>query len=229
MLNELLSTAGIPVYIVTKYGVKTRTKIFIDKKNANTEPKFFWRENPKLGCDFSYIKSLSKPVSVGDDIQITLLFSDLKLVLEVPTEIASDVYGLLSELLKKSLSMRNNEKDQNTPKGIAQQNTSYQTTVALRTAVLDASLKEEQLIQLCFYLRYKEAYMLVEKAMQTFRNKLVGSAFRHWIQCTKEDNTPTMNNDRTRWRLHATANQDIDLQAWYHALFYQEVHLLIII
>ena len=45
--------------------------------------------------------------------------------------------------------------------------------------------------------------------------------------------------DRHRWRLHGTANQDIDLQAWYvyivsifdfairyHALFYKEVYRL---
>lgn len=32
-----------------------------------------------------------------------------------------------------------------------------------------------------------------------------------------------MNRDRYRWRLHAIANEDIDLQAWYHALFFMEV------
>eukprot|EP01035_Chromulina_nebulosa_P041361 gene41361-55947_t len=35
-----------------------------------------------------------------------------------------------------------------------------------------------------------------------------------------------MEVDRHRWRLHATANQEIDLQAWYHALFFKEVYRL---
>eukprot|EP01034_Spumella_vulgaris_P037121 gene37121-45797_t len=68
--------------------------------------------------------------------------------------------------------------------------------------------------------------MTVEKSIQTFRTKLMGSAFKHWINTTRDENTASMCHDRTRWRLHATANQDIDLQAWYHALFYQEVYRL---
>ncbi len=227
MLNELLSTAGIPVYIVTKYGIKTHTKIFIDKKNVTTEPRLYWRENPRLGCDFSYIKSLSKPSNVNDEQQITMLFSDLKLILEIPNDsdsnLAVELHALLSELLKKSQNMHSLERDQNTQKGTNQQNTSYQQTISLRNAILDSALKEEQLIQLCFYLRFKEAYMIVEKAVNSFRTKLVGSAFRHWIAATKDQNSDSMCCDRNRWRLHATANQDIDLQAWYHALFYQEV------
>jgi len=39
-------------------------------------------------------------------------------------------------------------------------------------------------------------------------------------------NDSKMNRDRHRWRLHAIANEDIDLQAWYHALFYLEVYRL---
>jgi hypothetical protein len=35
-----------------------------------------------------------------------------------------------------------------------------------------------------------------------------------------------MHNDRFRWRLHAISNHDLDLQAWYHAIFYQEVYRL---
>lgn len=227
MLNELLSTAGIPAYVATKYGVKTRTKLFIDKKNPTSEPKLYWREHPRLGCDLSDIKSLSRAVTPGDEQQITMLFSDLKLVIELANNadstLAVDLYALLFELLKKAQAMDSLEKEQNTQKDTKQQNSSYQQTIALRSSILNAALKEEQLIQLCFYLRFKEAYMIVEKSMQTFRTKLVGSAFRHWINATRDANADSMAADRNRWRLHATANQDIDLQAWYHALFYQEV------
>lgn len=229
MVDEILSTVGIPAYIVTKYGIKIQTKIFVDvdRKNITVEPRLYWRENPRLGCDFSDIKSLSKPVTSENDHQITLLFSDLKLILEIPDageNLAIELYSLLSELLKKSQGIHSTEKEANTQKDTKQQNTTYQQTVSLRNSILDSALKEEQLIQLCFYLRYKEAYMTVEKSLQTFRTKLVSSAFKHWINVTKDGNTASMCHDRTRWRLHATANQDIDLQAWYHALFYQEVH-----
>lgn len=34
-----------------------------------------------------------------------------------------------------------------------------------------------------------------------------------------------MINDQRRWRLHTAANQENDLQAWYHSVFHKEVRL----
>eukprot|EP00605_Chrysophyceae_sp_TOSAG23-4_P000065 GSChrysophyteH1.ASY1.ANO1.67.1 assembled CDS len=39
-------------------------------------------------------------------------------------------------------------------------------------------------------------------------------------------NKHLLHADRQRWRLHAAANQDTDLQAWYHSLFFEEIYRL---
>lgn len=37
-------------------------------------------------------------------------------------------------------------------------------------------------------------------------------------------NADSKNKDKHRWRLHAVANMDIDLQAWYHSIFHDQVY-----
>ena len=66
----------------------------------------------------------------------------------------------------------------------------------------------------------------MEKVVGNFRFFKKSVAFKRWIEVVKTTNDHKMVEDRHRWRLHATANQEIDLQAWYHSLFYKEVYRL---
>lgn len=86
--------------------------------------------------------------------------------------------------------------------------------------------KQQQLGNLCLELRKKEACLLIDKNQTVFLRSIVQEAFRQWLKLINSTNKVKMEADRSRWRLHAISNQDIDLQAWYHALFYQEVYRL---
>ena len=77
-LGEALNSVGLKIYIISKYGLKIKSRLTVERRiNSLWEPKIYWRE--KLGCEFSYIKSVSK----SSDNQIILLFTDLKLIFEV--------------------------------------------------------------------------------------------------------------------------------------------------
>jgi len=48
-------------------------------------------------------------------------------------------------------------------------------------------------------------------------------AMAQWQGAVFEANGSDMDADKRRWRLHAVANMEMDLQAWYHAVFSKEV------
>ena len=52
------------------------------------------------------------------------------------------------------------------------------------------------------------------------------SAYSRWLSFVSAANNEKLIQDRMLWRLHATANVDKDLQAWYHTLFYREIYRL---
>jgi hypothetical protein len=224
MLEQELCNEGVQVYIISKYGIKTTSTLRIDKKSSQNEPGFQWRIMPALSCDFSYINIITPPDAHDSGYQMSFLLHDFKLTIEVvDAEFAAELHACLNGYLQKGKALARAEKDLNIQKGTGQISASHQQTLALRKAVCDAAQKEEQLIQMCFYLRYKEAYMIVEKVRAKYLVDCKTFAFAHWVRVVKEVNTPKMEKDRHRWRLHATTNQEIDLQAWYHALFYLEV------
>ena len=157
-----------------------------------------------------------------------MLFSDLKFIFEIDSTKSNiiDEYSYLAEMLKKSQHMRIIERDQNTDKSTGSQTQSYQQSIAIRNSYYQAAIKEELLLQLCTYLRFKEGYLTVEKVVANYRFFQKTVALKKWIAAVKSTNEQKMIEDQHRWRLHATANQEIDLQAWYHSLFYKEVYRL---
>ena len=228
MLSKLLNGTGVPIYIVSeKYGINIKSAIKIDQKDPAVEDKIFWRSGPVLGCEFSLISSISQPEIKPHGFRLSLKFPEYNFMFDVIDSskpgFADEFYTLLTDLHKKAQNLQRLEKNHNTTQGTSQQNSAYQSQMAIKKAILDASLKEEHLLQMCYYLRYKEAYMLVERVVSRFRTSCKSAAFQQWVRVVKDENGQKMVKDRSRWRLHASANQDIDLQAWYHALFYMEV------
>jgi hypothetical protein len=49
-------------------------------------------------------------------------------------------------------------------------------------------------------------------------------AMGKWLQFVTATNAENKKKDKYRWWLHAVANMDIDLQAWYHAIFHEQVY-----
>ena len=58
------------------------------------------------------------------------------------------------------------------------------------------------------------------------RIDLMTSAFVHWRSVAAEAVSDQLNRDKTRWVLHAKASEDLDLQAWYHDSFHEEIFSL---
>jgi hypothetical protein len=225
MLDDLLCNVGVPVYILSKHGVKTKSSLKVEMRGNHAEPHIQWRSS--LSCEFSFVTSLTAPQLSEAGYHISLVFHDFQLTLEVAGsengEMASEIHACLSGYQEKAQEFAGMERERNTSKDGT---TAYQQTLALRKAIADAALREEQLLQLVFYLRLKEGYMIMEKLSARRTNNRKDTAFKQWVKVIRETNMPKMTKDRYRWRLHATANQEIDLQAWYHALFYLEVYRL---
>lgn len=79
MIADVVTSTGISIYIISKYGIQFKSKLFVEKKNNSLwEPRLYWRMNPKLGCEFSFIKNISK---TGDEVN--LIFPDMKISFEV--------------------------------------------------------------------------------------------------------------------------------------------------
>eukprot|EP01038_Epipyxis_sp_PR26KG_P013873 gene13873-18606_t len=219
----------IPIHILTKYGILTKSNLIIEvKSQANKEGRIYWRSNPILGCEMSNLVSISTPIESTlnkSSQQLILSFTDsVKLHIEISNdkdgEIVQSLYNKLYELLNKSQHIASTEKELN---GL---NPIYQHLLLLKHDEFHATMKQEILTQLNIYLRFKEAYMSIEKVKVAYKSRTLLSAFQHWVLFVKDVNYDKMTRDRNRWRLHAIANQDIDLQAWYHAVFYQEVYRL---
>ena len=234
IIDDYLCEEGISIYIISKYEIKTKSCLKIEKnqQNIHIEPKLCWRLQPMLCVEFSFVDKLSPLAKEDNSFQFSFYIDGFKLTIEIDQQIttnidnANEIYNCINQYVNKSKLMLNKEKNRNMERDLNMFIPSYQTTLALRKSICECAIKEEQLIHLCFYLRYKEAYMITEKAYTNFLTSSKRSAFHRWVTAVKNGNMQKMSRDRHRWRLHATANQEIDLQAWYHSLFYQEVHRL---
>lgn len=89
-----------------------------------------------------------------------------------------------------------------------------------------AIIRTEHCYQLSSVLRWKEAVILLDKAAQNNAHRLLMAGFARWTVFIHATNKVLMDKDCYRWRLHASVNLDTDLQAWYHAVFCNEVYRL---
>ena len=49
-------------------------------------------------------------------------------------------------------------------------------------------------------------------------------AIEKWLKFVTVSNDDSKKKDKHRWWLHAVANMDVDLQAWYHSIFHEQVY-----
>jgi len=173
--------------------------------------------------------------------QINFQFADFKLTIQlVEVDQTQGLLDMLLDLHQRAMKINYLEKEYNAKLSLQHQqslqrlkggsnNTAISSTnqqqqsALVRQRECESNLRQEQLLQLTHNLKTKEGYMIIDNFRVRYLVSVLNSAFRHWVYTIRDANEPKMIEDRHRWRLHATANQEIDLQAWYHALFYQEV------
>jgi hypothetical protein len=201
-VDDLLCSTGLPLYLITKHNIKIKSYIKIEKNNNPfVEPKICWRFKPYLLAECSFIDDISS-LEITDDrstYKFSLIISSLLFNYEldpnysIDINIATELHSCLRNYINKSKNLlekennRNKNKDNNNISS-SLYTSSYETTLTLRKSICDAMIKEEELIQLCFYLRYKEAYLLTEKIYMLFIQKIKFNALKQWIQVTKDLN-----------------------------------------
>lgn len=220
-MNDADRLTNYDVYIVSKYGTMQKAEVLIEDLDSNVEPVLVWRTKPnRLSCKFSYVRYVNEPTvsPLNEECsRVAIQVNAYEIVFELATgDEAAFFVQHLQNMCKKAMRISNMEK--------ALKFTKQLQLFASFTA--EASMKEEQLTQMTVHLRHKEGWMLLERTLSKLKKKVQLRAFAHLVTQTKEANVARMNSDRHRWRLHAASNQEIDLQAWYHALFYQEVYRL---
>ena len=66
----------------------------------------------------------------------------------------------------------------------------------------------------------------LDSRMWRQRIELMSNAFVHWRGVAAEAVSEQLSRDKNRWCLHAKASEDLDLQAWYHDSFHEEIFSL---
>lgn len=221
-------TAGFPAYLICKNGLKCKTMINLEMTANNIKDAvLYWR--PKVvGCELSFINTLSKVEGGSGESAskfiINIALPDIIVSLELDRDIegvpTKAVFNELTDLWKKAQNLCNHELLAN------QSNIYFQQNTAMKNALFAATVQQESTMQLSWAARCKEANYTIEKiSIQTQKYKLE-TAMKHWVSFVKKHNAAQLSRDRMRWRLHAVSNENTDLQAWYHGLFYQEVYRL---
>jgi hypothetical protein len=94
----------------------------------------------------------------------------------------------------------------------------------LKLASYQISTQHEKQLQLKLHASYKQGAFYLFNYFEKSYYFQTKRAMVKWIVVVKSINADNMEKDKYRWRLHAVANMDIDLQAWYHCVFYDEVY-----
>lgn len=226
LVSEQLLGEGLKVYITSKYGTIKKSILQIERKDANVEPKLVWG-NGKFSTEFSFISSITGPLRASEKYsRINIHFTDFELLIELTEDIAQEAFHILTEMHKKAVYIRNLERDYQLSKASNHLVTTYPQTMALKASLCKTACQEEGLQQFITHMKYKEGYMLLEKNILNLNRRRLTNSVQQWVRAVRDENDRKMVADRERWRLHATSNLEIDLQAWYHALFYKEVYRL---
>ncbi len=215
---------------MTPHAISIRSHLRL--KHFSSAGFLYWRQSPEeIGCNLAFIKEITHSFSVPQRLVVSFeqnrhtsstshshgVHTDkpLELILEFETpELAAQVLKELSDIHKKALVHR----EEQTP--------SDSLVKALDLADFHVALKLEQTHQLDHALRTQGCMLAVDKYIHQKAAELKKRVFAQWSRLVGDMNDASMRNDRARWRLHAAASQDMDLQAWYHSCFHKEVYRL---
>lgn len=189
------------VKILTHFGLKLLSECRIEYNN------FYWRLKPEaLGCNVSLISDISK---IDDNQLLIILYPNHELKIECPEVEETEI--LFKDIVKS--------RDRSFGK------ISEDRTLALANALfVELAMKQELTHQLIASLTFQDGLTTFCSIIARNNHAQSRIAWSKWAKYVHEENTPAMLEDRQRWRYHAISNQELDLQAWYHAVYYQEVY-----
>jgi hypothetical protein len=221
-LSIILIKRGISVRLISNRGDAVNTVIRLGMDNKNLW--IYWRSYPeKIGAELSCVKEISEGFVIDEDAQkdylpercVGIVFPDLSIQLEAADpETCFALHLCLKTLLSETSAMDSTRVHESL------------VEKAMRTASYRIALEKERLYQQSCFLECTEGALIMENFINRTYFYQLKHCFNHWTQFTKHSNLKAMNEDKDRWRLHAISNEDIDLQAWYHAAFFNEVYRL---
>lgn len=217
-LSIILIKRGVNCTIISTEGYAIPSVLRLGMSNKNLS--IFWRSKPeKLGCELRFVESIVCGNILGNVSReldpyrcIGLVFKDYNLQLEtVDTETCAALQLCLQTLLSEV-------------KAADSEREASSFSNRLRYTTYQISIQQEKLFQLRKHASMKEGALtlvaFIEKSY-TFQTR---RAIDKWIDFIRSVNADSKTKDKQRWRLHAIANMDIDLQAWYHSIFHEQVY-----
>ena len=217
-LSIILIKRGVSCTIVTSEGYAVPSVLRLGMANKNLS--IFWRSKPqKLGCELSFVESIvcgNILSDIGRKLDpcrcIGLIFKDYNLQLEtVDTETCAALHMCLVTLLRE---VKASDSDK--------ESSSFSNR--LRYTTYQISIQQEKLYQWHKHVSMKDGGVSCIKYLEKVYTYYTRHALDKWITYIQVMNTDLKWKDKRRWRLHAVANMDIDLQAWYHSLFHDQVY-----
>lgn len=226
-LSIILIKRGINCRIVTSSGYFVSSVLKLGMVNKNLS--IYWRSKmpeklgfkiEKLGCELTFVKQIVPGFVPGkthnrqlDELRcIGLVFSDFKLQLECVDAETCMALQLCLQTLLSEVSSSESEKENNP----------YLNR--LRQISYQIATQHEKQLQLRLHASFKQGAFWMFNYIEKSYNFQTKRAMMKWVEAIRILNMENMDKDKYRWRLHAIANMDIDLQAWYHCVFYDEVY-----
>jgi hypothetical protein len=168
---------GFPIKIISKHGIEIKSILTMCLSEYKTL-YIQWRSFPvKIGCELLYLKKvINRNYNLGFETQISLIFSDnFELLFDCGTKVVQEgLCNILVSLMEESL-LKEKENGQ-VVDGIA--HTSNQHLLqSLRLSSFQAAVKQEELLQLCMSLQFKEGAQIVDKYLSKTIDLKVASAF----------------------------------------------------
>ena len=235
-ISEAMCSDGVGIKVLNNDHdfLRSNSRLWI----SEVDKKVFWRDSPvMIGLKIEFMESVEKVTS--DGTRLVMSFScpsssrveDDSMVVHIalPTsEGASEVRNCLMNERTKIRDIRKNTSDRNGASFMATSMFMQNELIASQfdTFEFRTEVRQEKLQQFNDSISRKESIIVLEKVLRNHVTNSCMYAFRRWTNFVRKENEEAMNCDRERWRLHAAANQEGDLQAWYHSCFYKQVYRL---
>lgn len=196
---------GIDVKIHSKNGNKIKSSVNIYERFG--QKQFTWRKSPELlECAVSFVGD----IAIEGNILTLSLYGNESLKLEF---LSVEKAQLVLDTLKQ-LSMEATDK-------VASQDS---FAILSDKIMAEMMLKSEDAYCRLISQKFSDGIQRLDTVLSKKRTDILQSVFGKWAARVQESNKVHMEEDRSRWRRHALANQGLDLQAWYHAIYYKEVY-----
>ena len=225
---KLVLLSSNPIRIVTKSGIKIKSNVKITKalNNGVSEYTLNWRQD--IGLNVNLIESINTENEVitiyfPPDFELKLEFNSIESILEFQ-DLLKSIMNRTHDIENISNNNNNSNNDENIGIGSLPIKLNNTQKTLDRQLPIEIAFLSEKACQNITTINFNEGAFILEPFLLRIVKQLLKSKFSKWAQYTKDINQKAMISDRRRWRFHAVCNQDIDLQAWYHAVYYKEVY-----